>query len=285
MKKHLSMRIKLAILLGFYLVSISPQVLAQDKQYKARLSVDYQKIIGENAILLVNGKFKGEDGYEPTVNLPLQVYEVVMEDSLVLAGEIVTDKNGNAQFELTILPSADSIITYNYVIKIENNEHFKDAKKAVKFLASNLSAEAILEDSTHYISAKFTDAMGNPVEGEKLTVMVDRLFAPLTIGKSSYKTDDDGTILVPIEEPLPGVEGMLTFEVMLDSRKYGIVRKVFSAPIGAQIVDESTFDRRTMWSPPGKTPIFLWVFANVLIFGIWATMIVLIRNLFKIYKS
>jgi hypothetical protein len=285
MKKYLNMKFIIPILLGFGMVSLGPSVMAQNKQYKARLSVDYQKVVGEKAILFVNGKFKGEDGYEPTVNLPLKVYEEVMEDSLVLAGEIVTDKYGNAQFELTISPSADSIIIYNYVIKIENNEHFKDAKKAVKFQDSNLSAEAILEDSTHYISAKFTDATGNPVEGVKLTVMVHRLFAPLTIGKSSYKTDDDGTILVPIKEPLPGVDGILTFEVMLDSRKYGTVSQIFEAPIGIPVVDLSTFDQRTMWSPPSKTPIFLWVFANALIFGVWLVIVILMRNLYKIYKS
>ena len=56
------------------------------------------------------------------------------------------------------------------------------------------------------------------------------------------------------------------------------------APIGVQIVDESTFDQRTMWSPRNKTPIFILVFTNLLIVGIWGIIVYLISNLFKIVK-
>ncbi|RLD24274.1 MAG: hypothetical protein DRI71_03050 [Bacteroidetes bacterium] len=286
MKKYLNMKFTILVLLGFYMLVLSPHSQAQDKQYKARLSVDYQKIMGDKASLLINGKFKGEDGYEPTTHLSLNVYQEIQEDSLVLVGQTVTDNKGNAQFDLASVETAgDSIVKYTYVVKIEDSERFKDLKKSVSYQETNLSAEAIVQDSVNYISAKFTDGMGDPIEGAKLTVMVDRLFAPLTIGKSSYKTDDDGTILVPIEEPLPGVDGILTFEVMLDSRKYGIVRTIFDAPIGVPVVDLSTFDDRTMWSPPSKTPLFLWIFPNLLILGIWTIIVILISNLYKIYKS
>ena len=71
----------------------------------------------------------------------------------------------------------------------------------------------------------------------------------------------------------------------MDSKKYGVVKYVFDAPIGTIIADESTFDQRTMWSPPSKTPLFLWIFPNIVIFGIWTVIVLLIMNLFKIYKS
>lgn len=148
-----------------------------------------------------------------------------------------------------------------------------------------MKAESVVVDSVNQISAKLLDITGAPLEGQKLSVKVHRLFAPLTIGKSSYKTDDDGAILVPIEKAIPGVDGKLTFEVMIDSRKYGVVSHVFEAPIGTPVVDESTFDQRTMWSPPNKTPIFLWIFPNLVILGIWIVIFMLVRNLFKIYKS
>jgi hypothetical protein len=84
---------------------------------------------------------------------------------------------------------------------------------------------------------------------------------------------------------LPGVDGILTFEVVLESNKYGNVRTIFDAPIGKVIVDESTFDQRKIWSPPFRTPIFLWVFANVLVLGTWIVIFILGRNLYRIYKS
>jgi hypothetical protein len=286
MKRFHNIEIAMLVQMMFILLFSSALAIAQDQKYKARLSVEYHKIMGSESFILVNAKFKGENGYEPATGLALNVYYQLDDDSLGVVGEISTDQQGYAKFLINeeMLQTPDSVSVHEFVVKIENSDRFKDGSKSEKFSRSNLYAEAVELDSVYNISAKLTDEFGNPLEGQKLKVMVHRLFAPLTIGKSSYKTDDDGTILVPIEEPLPGVNGILTFEVMLDSRKYGIVSHVFDAPIGTPVVDQSTFDQRTMWSPPSKTPVFLWVFANMLILGVWLVIIILIRNLYRIYK-
>lgn len=112
------------------------------------------------------------------------------------------------------------------------------------------------------------------------------MFKPLRIGEEFNSTDDEGSILVPIDDGIPGVDGNLGIEVVLNERDdYGTVKAVVFAPIGVSIVDESTFNQRTMWSPRTKTPIFLLIFPNLLIFGIWGFIIYLIFNLFKLSKS
>lgn len=286
MKKYLNIIVSVSTVLVFTILLSSLKVQAQDKQYKARLSAKYHKVIGENPFLQIEGKFKGENGYEPTMNLELNIYQQLGEDSLVLKGQATTDMSGMAIFNLEPLTQAvDSVLKNTYVVKIEDNDRFKNAKKSVSFIDVQLTAEVVVKDSVNHISAKLTDATGEPLEGQKLSVTVHRLFAPLTIGKSSYKTEDDGTILVPIGEAIPGVDGKLTFEVMIDSRKYGAVSNVFEAPIGTPVVDISTFDDRTMWSPPTKTPLFLWIFPNLVILGIWIVIFMLVWNLIKIYKS
>ena len=271
------------ILLGFCTLLLSPQIQAKEK---ARLSVDYHKIMGENGFLLINVKYKVEKKYQPAIDLKLNIYEEINEDSIAHRGQVITDYEGNAQF---IIESrnvvSDELVIYKYLVRIESDDIFKDAEKSEKFSEVNLIAEAIEKDSVNYISAELTDANGNPIEGEKLKVLVQRLFAPLTIGESSYKTDEDGAILVAVENPLPGIDGILTFEVVLESRKYGDVKVIFDAPIGEVITDQSTFDQRTMWSPPNKTPLFLWIFPNIVILGIWIVIVTLIVNLFKIFKS
>jgi len=284
MKANLISKYAVLIFLGSFLMIISTQVKGQE--HKAKLSVDYQKIMGEGSSLLINVKYKPEKKYEPASNLDLNIYQEVSEDSLVLKGKVTTNHNGSAEY--TIVPSSfisDSLITYRYVIKIEDDKNFKDAKKAIKFIDVSLTAEAIVEDSVHYISAKLIDATGTAIEGAKLEVKVHRLFAPLTIGESSYKTDDNGNILVEVNDPLPGVDGILTFEVMSDSRSYGIAKIIFDAPIGKVVTDQSTFDKRTMWSPPRNTPYFLLIFPNLLILGIWGIILLLVSNLYRIYKS
>ena len=91
-----------------------------------------------------------------------------------------------------------------------------------------------------------------------------------------YNTDDDGEIQVPIEDGIPGIEGNLKLEVVLsESDDYGTVIAQLTAPIGTVIVDESTFDQRTMWSPRGKTPIFLLTLTYSFIFIVWGIFIYL----------
>lgn len=281
MKKFINTHLALLIFAGLFLSS----ALAIGQDIKARLSVEYLRTVGSDGSINVNVKFKGDDGYEPGTMLPLNVYHEVAEDSLVKVGEVTTDMEGNASFVIAPTAPTDSVMKHTFLFKIENSEKFNDASKSVSFLDVKLFAEIIVEDSINHVSAKLTDSQGEPIAKQKLVVMVHRLFAPHIIGESSYKTEGDGTILVPMEEPLPGVDGVLTFEVMLDARKYGNVKYIFDAPIGKPVVDLSTFDDRTMWSPPTKTPLFLWIFPNLVILGIWVTIMVLVTNLYRIYKS
>jgi len=285
MKNVLNKKYAVIILMGVLIIGLGSQTKVFGKKQKARLSVEYHKIMGNEAFLSINAKFKGEDGYEPATGLNLYVYREVEEDSVFLEGEITTDMEGNAIFNIKALNKEDvELASHKYFVKIENDKKFKDISKTLKFLDSNISAKIVEKDSIYSISANLSDENGDPIEGQKLEVRVQRLFAPLTIGKAS-KTDDKGNILISIEDPLPGIDGVLTFEVVLDNRKYGVVKYIFDAPIGKQITDLSTFDDRTMWSPPNKTPLFLWIFPNIVILGIWLVIALLIRNLFKIYKS
>lgn len=275
--------IKLGLILSLCIFAFSTQTLA--KKNKARLSVDYVNIVGSEVYLDINGKFKGDDGYEPTVMLAVNVYRQITEDSLVILGEVTTNLEGNAKFPLTgIVTNGDSIMQHIFVVKIENNPKFMDAKKAVKFYNSTIKA-IILEDSIAVVQAFFLDELGDPINKKKLDVKVKRLFAPLTIGESPYKTNGKGEVVVSMADSLPSIDGVLTIEVSHSSKKYGLVKYIFDAPIGKVAINESTYEDRTMWSPPGKTPWVLIIFPALLIFSVWGVIILLLSNLLKIYKS
>ena len=275
--------LKYGLILSLCVFAFGTQIQAQKN--KARLSVDYVNNVGVEKYLDINSKFKGDDGYEPATNLHVNIYAQITEDSLAIRGEATTNEEGNAKFLLTgNLASADSIVQHIFVVKIEDDANFKDAKKAVKFYDSSIKAE-IVDDSVAFVSAVFTDGLGDPIKKKKLDVQVKRLFAPLAVGDSPYKTNRKGNIMVSMADSLPGVDGILTIEVIHDSKKYGTVKYIFEAPIGKLVVDESTFDQRTMWSPPGKTPWVLIIFPGLLILGVWSVIVLLISNLIKIYKS
>ena len=279
----------LNILLGLFtlgiILTLSPgNVLAQNK---ARLSLDYQKIMGENGQLLINAKFKVEKKYQPAQNLELNVYQIYGEDSMVLEGQAMTNSEGDANFENknTRTAFSDSNIKTNYIVKIENNDDFRDANKKLSFLDAFLRTEIIEEDSLLFVSAELLNGTGEAIEGEDIEIKVQRLFAPLQIGEKSYETNDEGKIMVEIENPIYSNDGNITYEIVLDSKKYGVVKSIFNSPTGTIREDVSSFDERTMWSPPGKTPWFLLIASNLLIIGIWSIILLLLINLFKIHKS
>ena len=107
-----------------------------------------------------------------------------------------------------------------------------------------------------------------------MTVQVQRLFKPLLIGEEFNDTDEDGKISVPILEGIPGVDGNLTFEVVLnESDDFGTLIAKVSGSVGTAIVDESTFDQRTMWSPRGIIPIFLLFITYSGVFVVWGIIV------------
>ncbi len=257
------------------------------KKNKARISVVYVKIMDRDVYFDIKASARVNKKTVKISNVEITVFNLLKDDKIAL-GKVTTNADGEVRFKLNSLNDikSDSTNTYNLQFLFKGNNHFKSAKKSIQFKDIHLKANIITKDSINYMTATLTDAVTNtPIVDESLTVQVQRLFRPLRIGKEFNITDKEGSILVPIDNDIPGVDGNLTFEVVLnESDDYGTVKALVTNPIGTSIIDKSTFDQRTMWSPRNKTPIFLLIFPNLLIVGVWGLIIYLILNLFKIVK-
>lgn len=285
MKKFL--KYQFCILLSYAVLGTSFVAFSQDKN-RARVSAQYIKVMNYESFINISAKYKTESGFESASDVEFYVYKLISPDSSLLLGKTKTDGSGKAKF---VLNNSDFNVTdasteFSYTAKIENNDRFEDSETEITFAVANLTAEIQMIDSVNQINAVLADAGGSPLEGQFLEVRLQRMFAPLQIGEESYETDDQGSIMVPIHEPMPGIDGNLTFEVVLDeSDSYGTIQATVTAPIGIPVVDQSTFDKRTMWSPPAKTPVYLLIFPNLIIAGVWVPLLFLIFNLYRIYKS
>ena len=283
-------RLLLFVIISAFIFNIgSPGLYAQKaKKNKARLNVQYVKIMDGEIYFDIKASARIKKKNVKISNIDLSISNELEEESIKL-GETSTNMDGEARFVLKSLNAIkpDSSNTYNITVSFKGNESFKKAKKNISFKDAIIEAKIITKDSINYISAILTDTeTKSPIVDESLTVQVQRLFKPLRIGEEFNNTDEDGSIIVPIEEGIPGVNGNLTLEVVLnESDDFGTVKAMVTGSIGVPIVDESTFDQRTMWSPRNKTPIFLLIFPNLLIIGIWGFIVYLILNLFKLSKS
>lgn len=286
MKNQLNIRRFFLVILSVFLITSS---FAQKvKKSKVRLKAQYVKIMDGEIYLDISATSKVKKKNIKVSNIELTIFNQI-NDEKVKVGKITTNMKGKGKFKFKNLSSIqpDSTNTYNILISFKGNDIYKKSKKRISFKNADISAKLITKDSINYITATLINAStGSPIEDESLNVQLQRLFKPLQLGEEFNNTDSDGTIVVLIEDGLPGVDGNLTIEVVLnDSDDFGTVKAIVNAPIGVPIVDESTFDDRTIWSPRNKTPLFLLIFPNLLIFGIWGLIIYLFTNLFKILKS
>lgn len=273
----------LLLLTGF----LSLQTSAQQKKERLRLSTTSITTDDESAIQVLV-RYKGENGYEGVPNLTLQFSQSVAEDSLVFLGESQTNTDGVAKFVIQDKKAhvPDSVYTYNYVVSFDGDDAFRSADDDITVSDLDMEVKWEVIDSLPYITAQLLDKKtGEAIASEPLKLRLKRLFRPLAIGGDMHFTDDDGKIEVEIPEGLPGENGNLTFEVVLDEHDtYGTVIKTVSSTSGVVPADASTFDQRELWSPASKTPIFMLIFPNLIIFGIWFVILLSFRNLLLIQK-
>ncbi|HSQ47095.1 MAG TPA: hypothetical protein VLM44_09275 [Lutibacter sp.] len=273
----------------FFLVVLSVFLYTSSfAQDRVRLKAEYVKIMNEGSYFDIQATAKVNDENVNVSKIELIIYNLVGDEQVEI-GKTITNMQGKSRFKLkdlnTIKP--DSSNTYNIDISFAGNDAFSDASKSIVFKDAAIEAKLVTIDSINYVTATLIDkSTDSLLIGQSLKVQIQRLFKSLPIGEEFNETDEDGTILVPIPEGIPGVDGILAIEVILsESEEFGTVKTIVKAPIGKHVVDESTFDQRTMWSPRNKTPLFLLIFPNILTFGIWGIIIYLILNLIKINKS
>lgn len=285
MKNQLNIRNFFIITIGLFLTTSSFAQTA--KKSSLRLKANYVKVMDKEVYFNIKASARVNKKNVNVSNIELTIYNEV-NDETILIGKTTTNMNGESKFivEGYNKLQPDSLNTYTIKIAFKGDDSFKKASKSIQFKNADIKASMVIKDSVNYISATLIDSSNDtPIGNESLSVQVQRMFQPLQIEEFNI-TDDSGTILVPIEKGIPGIDGNIVIEVVLNENDdFGTVIAQVSAPIGTPIVDESTFDERKMWSPRNKTPIFLLVFPNLLIFGMWSLIIYLGINLFKIAKS
>jgi hypothetical protein len=259
-------------------------VNAKTKKPKARLKVQFYKE-GTQNILNISAKYKEGRKFKMAKGLDLKVYSIIENDSLVFLGNATLNNVGKFVFNVNkAFEKAQDIYTFKVIHK--ESKKFKKTTKTIEIKIANLVSKLNKNKDNYSIEATLTDANNEPIAGQELKVQLQRLFSPLTIGTEINFTDDNGTIVVPIKEIMPGINGKLNYQVVLeDSDDYGTIKSVVSTNIGKPIKDLSTFDQRTMWSPPTKAPWADLIIPNLLILGIWGTLVILVINLFKISKN
>lgn len=270
------------IVLGLAMLLMAPTFAA--KKEKLRMKADFINDLDNGAYVEISVKAKGEDGIAPVEGIEISCY-VYNEDTSLLITELVTNKDGIALMPFSFKDWAlDTSGLFQLEFKAKGSDSYKKASKSIEVRESALSVEIEGEDGVYTASISLTDVRtGEGVGEEEVFIGVERLFKPLPIGEGVYYTEEDGTVIVEFEDSIPSLDGNLNFIIKVnESGTYGTVIKHLSKPFAYVPEREDTFDERTMWSPPNKTPLVLLIFPNLIILAVWSIVVMLVINLFKI---
>lgn len=274
--------------LVFSLLFVSGIQGQSKKKERVRINAAYVHVIDHEHYLNIKASARVNKQTVEVSNAEFIVSQE-LEDGEVELGKTTTNTRGLSKFIIedfdALTPDEEGV--YNITVSFAGNDDFKRGSKEVSFRKADILAELVTKDSINYVNATLIDVkLDSAIAEVPLTVQVDRLFRPLKIEKDFFMTDDDGNIEVAVPDDIPGVDGILKLEVVLnESDDYGTVKRILKEPIGTLIVDESTFDQRTMWSPRGKTPLFLLTVTLSFGFIVLGIFVYLFFNLVRIYKS
>ncbi|NER10852.1 hypothetical protein SAMN06265375_102166 [Muriicola jejuensis] len=289
MKIHTSIKFLFGITLAIFMsLTLISGLHAQSEKNSVRIKADYTKVMDGQSYLDIKVISRIDRQMVDVPDLDMEVYYEYDYEEFPL-GSAKTDMSGKSRFMLPPLSEmkADSTGMYTLGVSFGGNDEFKRGSRTVNFRDARIETRLEQRDSTNYVEATLTDTgTGLPVPDVSLRVQVQRLIRPLRIGEEFNYTDENGTVFVPVEAGIPGLDGLLNIEVVLpESEDYGTVKAIVEAPYGKPIVLDTSFNERTLWSPRSKTPIFIVIFTILLIVVTWGPILYLIRNLYKISKS
>lgn len=278
----------ITILFSIAMLLLWAPVSHAQKKERLRLSANYTKVIDGPVYLDLQARARINKTTVNIADIDLSVfYEVDGEE--VNLGELRTNHEGKARYTLKGLGEIRPDSTGLYILgaSFSGNDSLRRASRSVEFRDAAINTEVQVIDSVAHVSASLKDtAKDSLISDALIKVQVERMFKPLIISEDLLMTDGEGSILVPVPADIPGKEGILNFEVVIeDNDTYGTVKKTFEAPLGIPIVEDTTYNERTLWGTRGKTPLFILFFTGVLIIGSWGLIIYLIMNLYKIAKN
>jgi len=264
---------------------------------KPRLSVNYIKDYKDGPTVKTLVRYKKDRAYLPAQNVTLTLFkqinpqiddenvdEVTETETYIKVDEAQTNQDGEAYFYLN--PDTIDAGLQQYEVRLINDQNFKDKNQSVSFEDAVIEASIVENEDSRSIKVIFKDALGEPVSRQYLTVRLKRLYGLMQIGEEPYyKTDDDGEILVELKEELFSKSGNLDFIIKLDdSDTFGTIIEKVTGKFGVVMESKDSFDERTMWASALKAPLIVLIVPNILLLGIWGTLLILIFNLYKIFK-
>lgn len=293
MKQKSLHKLFIFILILWSTVISKTKVQAQDSTVSPTvLGVRY--FLPENKVPYIEVSTKKKVGkkFEPITGIHVNVYFNEASAGNLL-GNIVTGKTGEGRVALTAsFKSAwDSFNEFKFIAVADSSTGNEALSTDMTIKKAILVIDTASADGVRTVTAQLKEKKGNEwvaVKEIEMKMGIKRLLSNLSVGDAeTYTSDSTGLASAEFKrDSIPGDDkGNLVLVAKVDDNdSYGNLVVQMQAPWGKAVKEESNFWHRTLWSTGNRAPIWLLFIALSIIVGVWATLIYLIRQLFKIRK-
>ena len=207
-------------------------------------------------------------------------------------GRVITNDRGLASLALPVKfkTSWDSMISFKFIGTVTGNKQFEDEAAEIEITKARIELSLTEEDSIRNITAAlraYTDSGLVSVPETDLLLVVSRLLSDIRAGEEEfYTTDEKGEVSAPFIFKFPGDEtGNIRIGAKIEDHElYGNVKTTQNIQWGSPLLEDNSFAKRSLWATRDKTPLWLLIFPNLLIMGVWGTIIYLINLILKIRR-
>lgn len=266
-----------------------PSVAGQPAKVKPYLSLSYFKVSDDVPYLQVQVRKRVDRRYLPMEGVRVRMY-FGEESAKGFMGEAVSDEKGIAKAQMANAMMTDwhALNSLDFFAAVDSTDTTESADESLTVTKARLEVHTV--DSTKQITAVLEKAVDNgweAVAGTEVKLFVKRDFGKLPVTDDYLETNDSGAVSAPLKATLPGDSiGRLTVGAFVeDSDDFGNIIAYASTRWGTPTVDDnSAFYRRSLWATRDRTPLWLLIFPNLIILGVWGIIVFLVFEIFKIKR-
>jgi hypothetical protein len=250
---------------------------------KTRIKLDYVINYDKSEGLLANIKIR-EDRLLPLSDATIQFY-CIGDTSEYLLGEVLTDSNGDALLIIKhpddVYKDEDRYMTFEVIY--EGEDLIAEGTADIMVKQSNMDLSFFQKDSVKNIKVEVyeltTDEGKIPIEDAYVMFYIKGTFSSLNFAEES--TDENGIIIVPFPEDMPGdTAGLLTIVTKIEENDdYGIIEARETINWGIPVPLEKLPNRGL-----GDTDAPLWMVYTLIILlsAVWFHYLYVIYLIIKI---
>ncbi len=290
MKRILNNHIK-TIFFGLFLLSFNPG-FGQDEKPDLILNLIYSLPASHVPELVVQTRIKVERRFENIKGAKVHVYmDEVAEANLL--GTIVTSEKGLGKVFIParlqeVWKQSDK---HKFIAEVEKDPRFIETTVEIEIGKARLVLDHSSGEEEKMVTVRLEEKKAEewvPVPEQEVKVLVKRSMGNILFGEDeAYTTDENGEIEAEFKRSnlLGDSIGNITIIARTeDNELYGNIYAEEIVTWGKPVVFENILDKRTLWSTSEKTPFWLLFLASAIFFSVWAALIYLVWQLFKIIK-